>query len=76
MPMRLEPPKRQSGSDLPNASPARTSIGCACCELLLLAGLLAFPFARENLFPIPHFASGANDPERVRDSGDESSKLL
>ena len=45
-------------------------------ELLLLVGLLALTFARENLFPIPHLASGTNDPERSCDFGDESSKLL
>src|SRR5215470_2534166 len=76
MPVRLKPPKRQSGSDLQHAGPAWTFIACACRELLLLAGLLAFASSRPNLFPISHSASGTNDPKRACDSGDESSKLL
>jgi len=52
------------------------SIACTFREFVLLAGLLALTSTRENLFPIPHFASGQNDPERARHSGYESSKLL
>ena len=76
-------PKRlplQENASLPSKTPVSVITQLLHCfaprEFLLLAGLLAFTFARENLFPIPHFASGTNDPERARDSGDESSKLL